>query len=53
MCNLSEYVKEKEKRNRIIRMLGKKKYTYEEIADIFEVSVSEVTQIEKEAFVSA
>lgn len=65
MCNLSEYVEEKgfekgiphgmekEKRNRIIRMLGMKKYSYDEIADLFEVSVSEVIQIEKEALVSA
>lgn len=57
MCNLSGYVEEqgmkKEKQYRIIRMLGKKKYSYEEIADIFEISVAEVTEIENKLFVSA
>lgn len=61
MCNLSEYVEEKgikqgmaeEKQNRIIRMLGKKKFSYEEIADIFEISVAEVTEIENKLLVSA
>lgn len=67
MCNLSGYVEEigikkgmaqgmaqgmaKEKRERIIRMLGKKKYSCEEIADLFEISVGEVAEIEKEALV--
>lgn len=44
-----EYGKDAGRRNIILRMLSKKQYSYEEIADVAEITVEEVRRIEQES----
>lgn len=44
-----QYGKDAGRRNIILRMLSKKQYSYEEIADVAEITVEEVRRIEQES----
>lgn len=44
-----EYGKDAGRKNIILRMLSKKQYSYEEIADVAEITVEEVRRIEQES----
>lgn len=44
-----EYGKDAGRKNIILRMLSKKQYSYEEIADVAEITVEEVKRIEQES----
>ena len=44
-----QYGKDAGRKNIILRMLSKKQYSYEEIADVAEITVEEVRRIEQES----
>lgn len=44
-----QYGKDAGRKNIILRMLSKKQYSYEEIADVAEITVEEVKRIEQES----